>query len=98
VHAMLELFCRERHGSSGSLCEECQALLDYVEKRLAHCPFGVEKPTCQACTVHCYAPKMRERIREVMRTAGPKMPLHHPILALYHLLPRGGGKPKGGAR
>ncbi len=97
MRAMLELFCRERHAPSDQLCDECQSLLEYVEKRLLHCPFGAEKPACKDCTVHCYAPKMRERIREVMRTAGPKMPLHHPILALYHLLP--GGRPlrRGGA-
>jgi hypothetical protein len=29
---------------------------------------------------------MRERIREVMRYAGPRMILRHPILAIWHLL------------
>jgi hypothetical protein len=29
---------------------------------------------------------MRERVREVMRFAGPRMLLHHPILAIRHQL------------
>jgi hypothetical protein len=29
---------------------------------------------------------MQERVRGVMRFAGPKMLRHHPILALLHLL------------
>jgi hypothetical protein len=29
---------------------------------------------------------MRERARETMRTAGPRMPLRHPLLAAWHFL------------
>jgi hypothetical protein len=29
---------------------------------------------------------MRERVREVMRYAGPRMLLHHPWLAICHLV------------
>lgn len=29
---------------------------------------------------------MREQIKAVMRYAGPRMLLHHPILALFHML------------
>jgi len=36
--------------------------------------------------VHCYAPEMREKIKEVMRYAGPRMLLSHPILAIAHLI------------
>jgi len=36
--------------------------------------------------VHCYKPEMRERIRGVMRFAGPRMALRHPLLAVRHLL------------
>ena len=37
------------------------------------------------CPVHCYEAAMRERVRQVMRYAGPRMLLRHPILALLHL-------------
>lgn len=83
--AMIHIFCKQQHGGN-PLCEECTQLWDYAEERLAKCPFGVEKPTCQNCTVHCYKPEMRERIREVMRYAGPRMIRHHPVMAIRHLI------------
>ena len=69
VAAMLRIFCRAHH-SRGSLCADCSSLLSYAEQRLALCPFGEEKPPCADCTVHCYDPAHRQRIREVMRFSG----------------------------
>lgn len=34
----------------------------------------------------CYAPEMRERIREVMRYSGPHMLIRHPLLVVRHAL------------
>jgi hypothetical protein len=85
VEAMVRLYCRKRHGSSAALCGECRELLDYAHARLETCPFGEGKSTCAQCPVHCYRPGMRERVREVMRYAGPRMLLRHPWLALAHL-------------
>lgn len=67
------------------LCPQCQALLDYAHKRLEHCKFGENKPSCTRCPVHCYKPAMREQIRQVMRYSGPRMLLHDPIMAISHL-------------
>lgn len=67
------------------LCPQCQALLDYAHKRLDHCKFGEDKPSCTRCHVHCYKPAMREQIRQVMRYSGPRMLLHDPIMAIRHL-------------
>ena len=92
VRLMLELHCRDHHGPGPVLCAECDALRRYVEQRLARCPFAADKPTCLRCTVHCFEPTMRERIRAVMRYAGPRMTWRHPLLALRHLLD-GGRKP-----
>ena len=85
LQAMIHLYCQGLHDSK-PLCEECSELWDYAEERLAKCPFGVEKPTCQNCTVHCYKPEMRQRIKEVMRYAGPRMIIHHPVMAIRHLI------------
>ena len=38
-----------------------------------------------ACPVHCYETTMRERVRQVMRYAGPRALLRHPVLVLLHL-------------
>ena len=75
------------------LCAECQELLQYALERLDNCPFQEHKTTCENCPVHCYRPEMRERIRAVMRYAGPRMLFRHPLLALLHLWDRARGAP-----
>lgn len=86
VDAMIRIYCRGVHGTDEGLCDQCAALAAYARERLTRCPFGALKPTCAKCTIHCYAPEMRERIRAVMRYAGPRMLLRHPLLALGHLV------------
>ena len=106
VGAMIVIYCRDRHGTRGTLCDACRALSDYASYRLSRCPFGEEKPTCARCPIHCYRPEMRSRIQEVMRYAGPRMVLRHPILSILHqidslrrrvALKRRGSKAAGGA-
>jgi hypothetical protein len=89
VNAMIGMYCRDRHGRGrGERCHECRDLRSYAEKRARQCPFGEEKPVCSQCPIHCYRPQMRKRITEVMRYAGPRMMLRHPLLALHHLMAR----------
>jgi hypothetical protein len=84
------LYCRGNYhpGSRLEICPTCHELSDYALTRLEKCPFKSEKPTCANCTVHCYRPEMRDRIRMVMRYSGPRMLLRHPVLAVLHLLDR----------
>jgi hypothetical protein len=90
MEAMLRLYCTDHHGGASAdaegLCPECADLLAYSRKRLAACPFGPEKPTCVNCQIHCYGPQQREETRVVMRYAGPRMLLRHPILAIAHVI------------
>lgn len=86
--ALLGLYCRGRHGGGRELCGGCRELLEYAETKLEKCRFGNAKPRCSQCAVHCYRPAMRERIREVMKFAGPRMVTRHPILAVRHLAHR----------
>lgn len=86
VEAMIGLYCRGLHGSQGQLCAECEALHNYARQRLEKCPFQAGKTTCAKCPVHCYKPEQRASIRAVMRYAGPRMLLRHPLLALLHML------------
>jgi hypothetical protein len=86
IEAMLHIYCRDHHGASGSFCVDCSRLLDYARRRLDACPFGQDKPACNHCTVHCYSEIMRQRVKAVMRYAGPRMLLRHPLLSIYHLL------------
>lgn len=84
VERMIRLYCRKKEGNK-ELCPECEKLRDYAFRRLERCKFGNAKSTCKKCPVHCYSPQMRGRIREVMRWAGPRMMLYHPVAALKHL-------------
>ena len=85
VEMMIRLYCRHKEGNR-QLCEECSGLIRYCRFRLEHCRFGENKTTCRICPVHCYRPDMRERIRKIMRWAGPRMILYHPAAALRHAL------------
>lgn len=85
LRAMVELYCHNLHGTKSAICAECADLLNYALERLARCPYQEAKPTCAKCPIHCYKPKMRARVRAVMRYAGPRMLWRHPILALLHL-------------
>lgn len=86
VDKMIALYCRDHHTTkSEQLCVDCQSLLDYAKQHIEHCPFGVQKPTCAKCPVHCYRSEKREEIRLVMRYAGPRMLFHQPFLAILHL-------------
>ena len=86
VLAMIRLYCHDHHKTTGKLCPDCDSLWDYYQGRLDRCVFGEKKSTCAKCPVHCYAPDPRAQIKVVMRYAGPRMLLRHPILALGHIL------------
>ena len=88
VEAMVALYCHAHHGRQKGLCDGCRDLVTYARRRLAHCPYQHGKPTCGRCPIHCYKPEARRTIKEVMRYAGPRMFLHHPLLAIRHLRDR----------
>ena len=86
VEAMIGLYCRGQHGTKKGLCQDCEALQLYAGQRLQRCPFQDGKTTCAKCSIHCYRPERRQQIRAVMRYAGPRMLLRHPIMTLQHML------------
>lgn len=86
VRAMIALYCRKKHGTGKGLCPECESLLEYACRRSDCCPFMETKTFCSNCKVHCYRPEMRQKIREVMRFAGPRMLFVHPVAAVRHMI------------
>ena len=91
LQAMVRLYCHGHAHTRGArapqeLCPDCAATLRYASRRLQRCIFGDAKPNCADCTVHCYRADMRENIRTVMRWAGPRMLLRHPIMTVAHML------------
>ncbi len=94
VALMIGLYCKGVHGRRSlpsrtgrpvpGPCLDCAALAAYARSRLAACPHGDAKPPCRRCETHCYRPEMRERMRAVMRYAGPRMAIRAPLAFLKH--------------
>lgn len=85
IGTMIKMYCKNIHNPQSEFCEDCLELFKYANKRLDYCQFGENKPTCEKCPVHCYKPEMREKVRKVMRYAGPRMIYTHPIMGFRHL-------------
>lgn len=69
LETFIGVYCRKKHGTKGPLCPECTGLRDYAFARTDHCPQH-PKPACKNCTIHCYSPAYRQRIRDVMKFSG----------------------------
>ncbi len=93
VARMVAIYCRGKEGNE-RLCGECEALLAYAHQRLTCCPHGNAKPSCRKCSIHCYRPEMKAKIRAVMRYSGPRMLLRAPLAVLAHMMNDQVGKRK----
>lgn len=67
------------------LCDDFTEVLEYVFDRIDNCKFIEEKTFCSNCKSCCYSPKMRNKIRDIMKFSGKRMLFRHPILTLKHL-------------
>jgi hypothetical protein len=70
LEKFIRVYCRNHPGNKDDdLCESCADLYRYAKARLEHCPLD-PKPKCKDCSVYCYSPVYRQRIREVMKSSG----------------------------
>lgn len=83
---MVKMYCDHNHNPIDSICKECNKLTEFATERINRCVFQDDKPVCSECQVHCYRKDMRDKIKTVMRYAGPRMIFHHPILGIRHLI------------
>ncbi len=85
IAKMIRIYCHAHHGTSGAmLCDDCKQLETYTQIRTGNCVFGEQKPACQVCPVHCYSKANRNKIKEVMRFAGPRMIYLAPWYSIFH--------------
>lgn len=84
VEFMIDLYCLNHPGDEISI--DCNELKEYARERLTNCPYQENKPVCRKCTIHCYNPQMKSKIRTVMRYSGPRVIFHKPKLAFFHLM------------
>lgn len=83
---MIQLYCKAKHNPETILCKDCSELLVYAKMKSHDCPFEDNKPACSICPVHCYQKKKRDKIKQVMRYAGPRMIYVHPLMAIDHFI------------
>ncbi len=81
---MIRFYCKNNHDKDIQ-CEVCRNLLDYAKKRLELCRYGERKKNCNKCAAKCYSKEYKERIREVMRYAGPRMIFARPFESIRHI-------------
>ncbi len=72
-------------GHSVALCPDCSKLLAHALVKRSACPMD-PKPACKHCPNHCYHPKYREQIQEVMKYSGRWLVMRGRIDYLLHLL------------
>lgn len=72
-------------GREITLCPGCTQLLTHAFVKRSHCPMS-PKPACKHCPVHCYHPRYRAAISEVMRFSGQRMVMRGRLDYLLHLL------------
>lgn len=83
---VIRIYCHNTHKTRKNLCPEGAELFDYALGRLDKCPIVASKPVYNECQIHCCKPATRERIRHVMRHAGPRMILPHPFHSVFHFI------------
>lgn len=89
LRAMVGLYCGEKHGTSGrpgECCPACEAFLAYALKRLPPVPTGPRSPSAPNAAFIAIGAGEKAFSREVMRHAGPRLLLAHPVLSLRHLV------------
>lgn len=95
ISQMVALYCAGNHEAGertetahcgARVCPACAELDAYAVLRTERCRKMEVKTSCEQCGNHCYAPDKREAVRAVMRYAGPRMLMHHPVAAVRHLL------------
>lgn len=84
VLAMIDLYYRSKNDADAIL--EQEDMTNYAMKRLDFCQFGEDKPTCRVCPVHCYQKTYRLKMKEIMRYAGPRMLIYHPLISWKHFV------------
>ncbi len=61
-----------RHLQRYRYCRDCRDFLLYAIERRLRCPLR-DKPACKHCSVPCYRPGEREKVREIMRFSGRRL-------------------------
>jgi hypothetical protein len=76
---------KEIVGHEVSVCRDCSRLLTHAFVKRMTCRMD-PKPWCKHCPKHCYDPRYRAQIRQVMKYAGMRLVLTGRLDYLAHFL------------
>ena len=86
----IQIYCDNKHrerpkinDNGTNICAECQNTLSYSSKMREYCSLD-PKPICKKCTIHCYKPEYRQRIKEIMRHSGMSLIMRGRIDLIFH--------------
>jgi len=86
IRYMIGIYCRGHRHSASGICSDCSAILRYAYDRIDMCLYnGAPKPACGLCRTNCFSPEMHRQFSEIMRYAGPRMMVRHPVLTVAHI-------------
>lgn len=89
IETMIRIYCDGNCGVKSdkqTLCVDCQELLDYAKHRLENCPRTSTRTSCGRCDTPCYREPYKQKIRLVMKYAGPRMVFKHPIKTVKYVI------------
>jgi hypothetical protein len=92
LREFIQIYCDTKHKDFSKtyengilLCTFCHDTLSYSTWRRNTCPL-VPKPTCKNCEIHCYHPKQRAKIKEIMRHSGLALIKRGRLDLIFHYL------------
>lgn len=83
---MIQLFCEKKHGSCGSVCENCRILGEYACSKLEQCAYIDAKTFCNSSAADEGEKAMQDQMQSVMSYSGKRIALRHPLSAMRHAL------------
>jgi len=96
IRHMVEIYCRGQRHSATGICADCGEMIRYAHERIEACPYVAQsKPACGLCRTNCFTPEMHRHFTQIMRYAGPRMMVRHPVLTVAHLWDAVRGRRKG---
>lgn len=80
LSAMFDIYIKKHPEEVKSV----DSLKSYAFQRIEKCPNKGKNIYCSSCTIHCFPEYERAHMKKIMRFAGPRMMIYHPLMALDH--------------
>lgn len=85
IQCMIAIYCQGHRHTKIALCGNCGHLFQYAMKCIDECPYlETNKPVCGLCLSQCFEQAILKQFTQIMRYAGPRMLLLHPVLSIQH--------------